>query len=201
MKRLKLFVIVMLTMAVIMSCAGTPEADNTAVTTAPEPAPPPPPAATSNVPAWLSEIPPEDVIWGIGFIKLQNSNLAMQRATQLAQQDVANQISVLVQGSLTGYANESGDLNNSRSIQSIESITRTLTNMNLSGAVPDKRDLADDGTWWVRVMYRKADAQRTINQVVNNEMADYAEFKADQALKRLEYDLEKSQSRPTPRTE
>ena len=158
-------------------------------------------AAEPTAPEWVDELPPEDAFWGIGVAKLQNESLAMETATTRAQRDVARQISTLVQGMLTDYASESGLQDNSRSIQSIENIGRNLVNMNLSGAVPNARKRMPDGTWWVRVSVKKADAQKTVNSVVDHEVADYAEFKADQAIKMLDFELGKAQSKPTPRSE
>ena len=158
-------------------------------------------APASTAPDWIAELPPEDAFWGIGMAKLQNESLAMETATTRAQRDVARQISASVQALLTDYANESGLQGNSRSVQSIENIGRNLVNMNLSGATPNQRTRMPDGTWYVRVSVKKADAQKTVNSIVNHEMADFAEFKADQALRMLDSELSKTQSRPQVRSE
>ena len=155
-------------------------------------------APASTVPDWMEETAPQDVFWGVGFSKLQNESLAMETATTNAQRDVARQISASVQALLTNYANESGLQGNSRSIQAIENISKNLVNMNLSGATVDKRKRMPDGTWYVRVSVMKGDAQRAVNSMVNNEMADFAEFKADQALRMLDIELAKVQSKPVP---
>ena len=124
----------------------------------------------------------------------------MQTATSRARRDVAEQISVQVQGMLTDYARESGLVDDSRSIQSIENIGRDLININLAGAVPNQRDQMPDGTWWIRVSVSKADARREINSVINHEMADFAEFQAERALQMLDSQMDRLQSRPTPRS-
>ena len=155
------------------------------------PAAPPP-----NAPEWLSELSPEDVVWGIGSANLQNRTLAMQTATTRAQTDAARQIGTLVQAMLTDYANESGLANDPRSLIAIENIERNLVNMNLSGAIVNKREQMTDGTWWVRVSVGKAAAIRQITSVVNNEVADYAEFRAERALQMLEFEINRTQSRP-----
>jgi hypothetical protein len=68
--------------------------------------------------------------------------------------------------------------------------------MNLSGAIVNKREQMTDGTWWVRVSVGKAAAIRQITSVVNNEVADYAEFRAERALQMLEFEINRTQSRP-----
>ena len=158
-------------------------------------------AAKTNAPEWADDLPPEDAIWGIGIAKLQNQSLGLETATTRAQRDVARQLSVLVQGMLTDYAREAGTLNNSSSIQFIESVGRNLVNANLSGATPNARKLMPDGTWWVRVSLKKADAKKVINDTYDNEAARYAEFKAGEALKMMDANLAKFQSMPSPRSE
>jgi hypothetical protein len=183
MKRISVLVVVIAAVALTMGCGSSPAASQ-----AQQAAPP--------APDWLEEIAPEDAFWGIGQAKLQNESLAMETAESRARRAAAMQISVMVQGMLTDYAKESGLAQNSRSIQSIERIGRDLVDMNVSGAIPNARKRMPDGTWWVRVSVKKADAQRSIGAIVNNEMADFAEFKADQALRMLDSQLGKNQSKP-----
>jgi hypothetical protein len=154
-----------------------------------------------DAPKWADEMPPEDAFWGIGIARLQNESLAQQTATSRARQDAAGQLSVLVQGMLTDYAREAGTLNDSTSIQFIETVGRDLINANLSGAVPNARERMSDGTWWVRVALNKADAQKAVNDVVDNEAARFAEFKAQEALKMLDQKLAEASIKPTPRSE
>ena len=160
-----------------------------------------PAAARMNAPEWADDLPPEDAFWGIGIAKLQNQSLGLETATTRAQRDVARQISVLVQGMLTDYAREAGVLNNSSSIQFIESIGRSLVSASLSGAAPNARKLMPDGTWWVRVSLKKADAKKIITDTYDNEAARYSEFKAREGLKMMDAELSKYQSKPSPRSE
>ena len=185
MRKLITLFIAILVLAFVSGCGSAPAAQQQQ-------------AVSPTAPEWIDELPPEDAFWGIGIAKLQNENLAMETATTRAQRDVARQISTLVQSLLTDYAKESGLVDNSRSIQSIENISRNLVNVNLSGAVPNARKRMPDGTWWVRVAIKKADAQKAVNTVVDNEMADFAEFKAEQALKMLDSELGKAKSKPSP---
>ncbi len=158
-------------------------------------------SAQGDAPEWLNELPPEGTIWGIGVAKLQNESLARETATSRARRDVASQLSVLVQSMLTDYAREAGTLQNTTSIQFIESVTRNLIDMNVSGAIPNAQKRMPDGTWWIRVSLSKADAQRLAGDVIENEASRYAEFKAQEALRMLDTKLSQTQSRPTPRSE
>jgi hypothetical protein len=164
------------------------------------PASPPPPPPL-NAPEWVEELPPEDAFWGIGIARLQNESLAQQTATSRARRDVAGQLQILVQGMLTDYAREAGTVNDSTSIQFIESVGRDLVNATLAGAAPNARKRMPDGTWWVRVSIAKADAKKVVNDVIDNEAARFAEFKAQEALKMLDQQLAATQSKPSPRSE
>jgi len=173
-------------LAAIMTVTGCAIVPITALVTAPE---------------WADELPPSDVFWGIGFAKMQNESLARETAASRARRDVAAQVGVLVQGMLTDYARESGTLNDTASIQSIERIGRDIVDMNLSGASPNAQKRMNDGTWWVRVSISKTDLQKQVNDVFQTEASRYADFKAQEALRMLDTQLTRTQSRPTPRAE
>jgi hypothetical protein len=177
MKKLYVLLIVMVAMTLVVSCATSPAA---------------------RMPAWVMEIAPQDVFWGIGSAKLENQQLAMQVAESRARRNAAEQIGSTVQGMLTDYANESGLASNPRSMIAIESIGRNLVNMELRGAVTNKREAMPDGTIWIRVAVRKADAMGGIQSTVRNEMADYAEFRADRALQQMEHSMNTTSARQVP---
>ena len=196
MKKISFLIIVLILLAMTSGCKSSPETQ----TSGPQ-AVAPQQGTNLNSPNWLNELPKDGEHWGIGFAKLQNESLAMRTATSRARRDIAEQISLQVQGLLIDYANEAGTLNNSRSIQKIETIGKDLVDMTLSGASPNARTQMGDGTWWVRVALSKEDAMRDISRIVNHEMADYAEFRADQALRMLNFEIKKSRTVPTPRGE
>ena len=175
MKKNYMLFIAMLVMALVISCGSAPANQS--------------PANLQVMPSWFNLMPPPDEVWGVGFIKLQNPGLALQTATVDAQRDASSQLSILVQGVLINHANEAGLQGNERSIRSIDNITRAVANMNLSGATVIAREQTSDGFWWVRVSVKRADAMRQVNSIVNNEMADFADFKADQALRRLDAEI------------
>ena len=152
------------------------------------------------VPEWLDALAPQDEFWGIGFAKMQNEGLARETAQTRARRDIAAQLSVMAQSMLTDYAKESGTLNNTASIQSIERIAQELININLAGAVPSAQKRMDDGTWWIRVSMKKSDAEKVVNDVFTTEASRYADFKAAEAAKMLHERIDQTQSKPTPRS-
>ena len=158
-------------------------------------------APATKSPPWLSQIAPVDVFWGIGAAKLSDDTQALRVAEVRARTNAAEQIGTTVQGMLTDYYNEAGDVNNPRAVRAVESINRSLVNQEVRGATPNERWQAPDGTWWVRVQVSKTDAMASILQTVRNESADYAEFRSSQALQQLEYQLRNNpSSQIAPRT-
>ncbi|MCL2265112.1 MAG: hypothetical protein FWC22_03620 [Treponema sp.] len=177
MKKFYVLFIVMLVFTLVISCGSS---------------------AKVKAPNWVNEKVPDDVIWGIGFAKLENSSLGMELATTRAQRDAARQISAIVQAMLVDYANESGLSSNPRSLVAIENIGRNLINMNITGSAINAREQMSDGTWFVRISLSKSEASRQANAAARNELANYAEFRADQALRQLDYQIRNTPSTPEP---
>ena len=151
-----------------------------------------------NVPDWIDELPGADVFWGIGVAKMQDASLALETATARATRDVARQLAVLTQGMIIDHSRQAGTINNPSTSQFAESVGRNLVNKNLVGATPVKRSRMPDGTYWVRVALKNGDAKKAVTESYDNEAARYSEFKAREALKMLDFELNKDKPQPTP---
>jgi hypothetical protein len=143
----------------------------------------------------------DGVILGIGSAKLQSDQQSMQFADSRARQDIAFQLSAQVQAMLTDYARTAGTATDTTALQLAENVGRQLTDNTLSGASTIKREKTKDGTWWALVSYDKAAASKlaadTTKAAIDNEAARYAEFKAMEATKLMDAQLEKAQLKPT----
>jgi len=144
------------------------------------------PTPRPNQPAWMYDKPPKDEYWGIGYAKLTNDYLAMETASTRASREIARNISQLVQGLLTDYAREAGLANDPSSIMHIERIGRNLINVNLSGARINIRELMPDGAWYVRVAVPISEIMNDVSSAYDNEASGFAEWKREEALKRLD---------------
>jgi hypothetical protein len=138
----------------------------------------------------------EDAIFGIGSAKMASVNLSMTMAESRARQAIALQLNVNVQAMITDYSRQAGTVNNSAALEFAETVGRQLTSTNLSGAIPVKREQTKDGTLWVLVSYSKADAARTAAGIIENEASRYAEFKAMDALKMMDQQLSRTDTKP-----
>ena len=155
-------------------------------------------APPSNTPDFVLNPPiRDDAIIGIGRAGNQNEQLSLQMADSRARQDIAFQLSAQVQAMITDYAREAGTIAEATALQLSETVGRQLTNTTLNGARPEKREKTPDGTWWVMVTYPKAEAAKIAAGLIDSEAARYAEFKAMEAAKLMDAQLEKAKLTPT----
>jgi len=151
------------------------------------------PTGPTNTPEWLNDFPPEDVIWGIGTAKQSSPSMSMTTAEARARTAIARQLSTKVQAMFTDYNLDAGNVNAQANASLQEDVSRQITNMDVSGARPIKRWEAPDGTWWYLVEFKKSDAKNAAASILRNQEAAFAQFKAQQALDMLDYQLEKSE--------
>jgi hypothetical protein len=163
------------------------------------------PAAASQVPAnlppWINDSAPEDTLWGIGSAKQSSTQTSMTISEARARADIARQLNTIVEGMITDYTRDANmGTSNEASLGLQESINRQLSQAQLSAARRDQLWTAPDGTLWARVVYSKADAAKfaadSIKNVVDNEAARYAEFKALDAAKMMDEHLSRYNSDP-----
>ncbi|MDR2142918.1 MAG: hypothetical protein LBP29_00940 [Treponema sp.] len=163
----------------------------------------PPAVSDPDMPPWVNEQPPEGLLWGIGVSSNAQQNMRLTMADAAARQDLARQLQVLAQGMVTDYAREAGGIDDTAAIQFQETVSRQIAQANLQGAV---RDLVwttpDKKTLWIRLRLSKADAARTTadqaQKAIDSESARYAEFKAMDALKMMEQQIDRNSTSPQP---
>jgi hypothetical protein len=191
MKKAGFVVLAVLLAALMLGCASAPAAE----------APP-----ESDIPDWYLNPPDaENAVFGTGSAKLTNQNLAMQAAEARARTSIAFTLKANVQAMITDYAKEAGNVSESSSLAFVESISQQLTDARLSGAKLYKRGVGRDGTVYVAVMLDNGIAAQIAaeqaNSVLESEAAQYAEFKAMNALERMQQQLANTEIKPTPVTQ
>ncbi len=150
-----------------------------------------PPKERRDLPDFfLSPPAPEDQYVGLGMAKFKDDNLSRTTALARARADIATQVSVVVESMLTDYAQESGTDTNTQTLTFVERVSKEVANIELSGAITKEQYPSRDGTWYVMVFFPKAMMLDEVQEVFNrNEDAAFAEFKAGQALDRLNAEL------------
>jgi hypothetical protein len=150
-------------------------------------------AGPVGTPEWINDFPPEDVFWGIGIAKQSSPSMSMTTAEARARVSVARQLNTKVQAMFTDYNQDAGNVRNQANTSLQEDVSRQITNMDVSGVRPIKRWQAPDGTWWYLVELKKSEARSQMASILRNEEAEYAQFKAQQALQMLDIQLEKNE--------
>lgn len=147
-----------------------------------------------TMPPWINDMPPEGFLWGVGVAANADQQMRLTMAETRARQDLARQIQVLAQGMVTDYARDAGGIDSTSALQFQESVTRQITQANLQGASRQNTwTTRDNKTLWVRVQVSKDDAAlNSIQKAIDSEAARYAEFKAMEALKMMDSQIEKS---------
>ncbi len=195
MKKAAIILMILVVGLFVASCASKPE-----------PAPAPSNGAEdtdSGLPDFVLNPPmATDAIYGVGYAKQSTMPMSIKVAETNARADIANQIETTIQAAVTSYAQEAGVDDNTQTIKFAETITRQITDTTLSGAIVKSRVPMKDGGVWVLMVYSK-DAlkqsfEETAKQFERNEDAAFAEFKADQALQKLDYQLNNNPTQSTP---
>ncbi len=184
MKKTGIVLTVLLTAMLIVSCASAP-------------APAPVAAAEETVPErrdlpqfFLNPPVFEDQIVGLGMAKMSSDSMSRQTAVSRARVDIAFQMNTRVESMLTDYFQEAGSGDDTQAITFVESISKQITEIELKNAKTFEVYAASDGSWYAMVTYPIRELTTEVNDLfTRNENAAFAEFKADEALKRLDASL------------
>ncbi len=153
---------------------------------------PAPKVDTRQIPSFYLNPPKsKDTLYGVGHAKMATLDLSRSTALARARDDIAGQVSVSVKNALTDYAQQAGEGDNQQAVQFVESVSRQIADVTLSGCRTDKIQVADDGSVYALVSYNVQnllDAAKT--EFSRNEAAAFAEFKADEALRRLNSEIQ-----------
>ncbi len=153
----------------------------------------------SDVPQFFL-MPPtaEDALYGVGVAKMSSLDMSRTMALARARDDIARQTSLQIQNAITDYAQESG-VDSTQTIKFVETVSRQIAETKLQGAKPKEMYAAKDGTIYALIEYKtsnfKADAAEVFKR---NEEAAFSEFKAAQALEKLNYELKSNPTKSNP---
>jgi len=132
----------------------------------------------------------EDAIYGVGDAKMSSLSMSRTMALSRARDDVARQVEVLVKNAITDYAQEAGAGRTAQTINFAESVSRQIVEVTLQGVRTVEVSAGKDGTIYALVEYSVSNLMNEASGVFErNEEAAFAEFKANQALDRLNYEL------------
>lgn len=173
----------------VVGCASQP---------APQPAPQPEEeqGAQIDAPDWFLNPPQaDDAIYGIGTAKMSDLSRSRNVAISRARNDIAFQMNAQIEAAITDYAQEAGVDDNTQVVNFVETISRQTTETTLTGTRTENVYPAKDGTVYALVSFPMNNFMQEADQAFQrNEDAAFAEFKAQQALERLDSQM---QNNPT----
>jgi hypothetical protein len=148
-----------------------------------------------NIPEFVANPPiAEDAIFGVGSAKMANPSTSMQAADARARTDIATKLNTQVQAMVIDYSRVAGtESNPSAALSFYQSVSRQLTEAKLQGIELVKREQTADGTYWTLMRISKTAAASSASEIIESEASRYAEFKAMDALKMMEDQLNKSE--------
>ncbi|MDR0718388.1 MAG: LPP20 family lipoprotein [Treponema sp.] len=149
-----------------------------------------------NIPSFVANPPVDkDYIYGVGSSSFKKQGDALKQADALAKVDIAEKLKTEVQSMVIDYTRNAGTEDNQTSLDFYESISRQLSNATLTNVEVVKREKMKNGSLWSLLRMSKSDAARdaaaAVAQAYENEASKYAEFKAMEALKMMEEQLDK----------
>ena len=191
-------ILLLFTVALMVFAAGC----GSSPAPAPEPAPAPQPQTLSDGPQFFL-MPPtaEDAFYGVGVAKMSSLDMSRTMSISRARDDIARQVNLQVKNAITDYAQEAG-ADSAQALKFVETVSRQIAEAKLQGAKPKEMYAAKDGTIYALVEYRmsnfKEDAAETFKR---NEEAAFSEFKAAQALEKLNFELNNNPTKSSPVSE
>ncbi|RKX79916.1 MAG: hypothetical protein DRP87_01230 [Spirochaetes bacterium] len=146
----------------------------------------------ADIPEWYLNPPQaDDAFYGVGSARMSKLDTSRKMAIARAREDIAFQMNASIKAAITDYAQEAGVDDNNQVISFVETVSRQITDTTLKGAKTEKVELSSDGTVYALVSYpMNSFLEETEKEFVRNEDAAFAEFKAQQALERLNAELE-----------
>jgi adenylate kinase family enzyme len=190
--RTALALIMLLSLVIaFVSCGGAPEP-------APQPEPKEEPVKEEkstggmDIPSWYLNPPVvEDAFYGVGSAKMSKLDSSRKMAIARAREDIAFQINATVKAAITDYAQEAGADGESQTINFVETISRQLTETTLTNTKTEKIEVDSEERVYAMVSYNVNEFKESAaKEFQRNEDAAFAEFKAQEALKKLNHELE-----------
>jgi hypothetical protein len=145
----------------------------------------------SGVPSFVISPPQaEDVIYGVGAARFVSADISVSMAEARARVSIALVLDSMVRGmidDMTLAAGASGE----DSLSFAQTVSRTLSEVRLSGTMRVETGKGDDGTDYVLVSMKKADAAKQVGDIINKEKIKYIAFENWNARRELEAALDK----------
>lgn len=136
----------------------------------------------------------DDSIFGVGDARMSTLSMSRTMALSRARDDVARQVAIT--SAITDYAQAAGEAGKEQTIQFVETVSRQIVDVTLSGLRQVEAHVGRRGTVYAMVEYPMSELRAQAASVFErNEAAAFAEFKSADALAKLESELENNPPR------
>jgi len=143
----------------------------------------------------------DKVFYGVGSAKMSSLDMSRTMALSRARDDIARQVDLQIKNAITDYAQEAG-VDSVQTLKFTEMVSRQIADTKLQGAKPIEMYAAKDGTIYALVEYDTANLNKDAATVfMRNEEAAFSEFKAAQALEKLNFELKNNPTKSQPVTD
>ncbi|MDR0709322.1 MAG: LPP20 family lipoprotein [Spirochaetaceae bacterium] len=179
MKKLFGILVVLASILIVTGCGSSPSSSS------------PRRGRLAGVPSFVISPPQaEDVIYGVGAADYDDVNLAITMAENRARVSIARELDSRVKSMIDDMTQAAG-ASREDSLSFAQTVSRTLTEARLSGARRVETGEGDDGTIYVLVSMKKADASKYASDIINKEKIRYAAFENWNAQRELDAALDK----------
>lgn len=152
-------------------------------------------ADTGNIPEWYTNTPQDpSYLFAANTQTSQDMQLAMDKATEAARADIGRQLQVKIEGLQKRFAEETGTGKDAQLLQMFTQAEKTVVSTTLQGSRVSKQKIVKDGSLWrayVLVEYPIGAANQALMQQIKNNNQMYTRFRASQAFKELQNDVNK----------
>ena len=178
--KLKFFLLVMMTMALVACGSSKPQND-------------------SDVPDFVLNPPKaKGIIYGTGISQQESAQLAKTTADSRARQEIAKVLSTKVSSMLEDFMGQLALGENAEVTESVRSVTRSMTKIELVGVEIEKREFID-GTMYSLAKYNLDGEMRKmiksqVEKALTSKEALLSQFRAKQGFEALDKELSKLQN-------
>lgn len=148
--------------------------------------------AAPGAPSWYLNPPTaEDAIYGVGSAKMSTLDTSRRVALSRAREDIAFQMNAAIQAMISDYAQEAGADGSNQVINFVERVSRQVTETTLQNTRNEEVAQGSDGTVYALVSFPTEQFVEEAGEAFQrDEEAAFAEFKADEAQRRLDQQLQ-----------
>lgn len=122
-----------------------------------------------GAPYWTVLTPlSSDRFYGVGMGKLSTIQNSKLRAEALSKDEIARQVSIIVNSSVKNYFAESGDYASSFNSDVFENFSKQVTSVTLTNVIVENNYTDSDGAIWVISSFDKSNLEVAYESVANN---------------------------------